>query len=425
MQKPKRIFISYKRKDLDIVQPLINEIEKMTGEPCWYDLDGIETSAQFTHVICKAINGADVLLFMHSHTHDHIVFENDWTIRELDYARRKGKRIVLVKLDNAKLSDEFEFIFGLKNNIQINNQSQKEKLFRDLKSWLGEESADVEPHVKSDVQMNPAEIHSASNKSSDNIKPAIIFKRWLWLIVACIISIVAITAIILRSQKDPDPSPESSTIDGHEWIDLGLPSGLLWAACNLGATTPEEYGDYYAWGEIEPYYSSLNPLIWKDGKDAGYTWESYKFLLGNDERGPFSKYVADSSLGAIDDKTVLETVDDVAYVILNGKGRMPTENEWNELKYYCKWTWTSRHGVNGYLATGLNGNFIFLPAAGGLSGINLIKTGVEGNYWSSSLDKYSIFAPVFNFSDSVKVSTNISVWAYRCNGYSVRPVSNQ
>ena len=167
-------------------------------------------------------------------------------------------------------------------------------------------------------------------------------------------------------------------------VDLGLPSGLKWAECNLGAEKPEDYGDYYAWGEVEPYYSSQDPLTWKEGKSGGYCWPSYKWCNG--DASALTKYNTDSSRGSVDNKTVLDPEDDAAHVILGGKWRMPTDAEWTELRTECTWTWTTQNGVNGRLVTGKNGNSIFLPAAGYRHNANLGYAGAIGNYWSSSLD---------------------------------------
>ena len=131
-----RIFISYKRKDKEKVFRIVREVEKATGVKCWVDLDGIETSAQFTSVLCKAIENSEVVLFMHSKQHLSIDFEEDWTIKELNYARAIKKRVVLVKIDNSPLENIFLMEYGTKNNIDINDKDQKEKLFRDLRSWL-------------------------------------------------------------------------------------------------------------------------------------------------------------------------------------------------------------------------------------------------------------------------------------------------
>ncbi len=218
--------------------------------------------------------------------------------------------------------------------------------------------------------------------------------------------------------------PTTGVENNHEWVDLGLPSGLKWATCNVGATAPEEYGDYFAWGETEPYYteghSQDSPCsTWKTGK-TGYNWASYKFELGTDNNGPFSKYVTKSSYGSVDNKTVLDSEDDAASVNWGGSWRMPTDDNWTELRTECSWTWTTQNGVNGRLVTGPNCNSIFLPAAGIRSDTYLLDTGSYGHYWSSSLHTdYPLSARRVDFdSDDVVRSGN-----NRHYGHSVRPVT--
>lgn len=193
---------------------------------------------------------------------------------------------------------------------------------------------------------------------------------------------------------------------------------LYWAECNLGAEKPEDYGDYYAWGEIEPYYSSQDPLTWKEGK-TGYNWASYKWCNGS--ISTFTKYNTDSSRGSVDNKTVLDPEDDAAHVSLGGKWRMPTDAEWTELRTECTWTWTTQNGVNGRLVTCKNGNSIFLPAAGYRYDSNLDGAGSSGGYWSSSLNAGLPFRAWYVFFDSGGVYGGYS--GYRYNGRSVRPVS--
>ncbi|MBR0301253.1 MAG: Ig-like domain-containing protein [Bacteroidales bacterium] len=198
---------------------------------------------------------------------------------------------------------------------------------------------------------------------------------------------------------------------------------LYWAECNLGAEKPEDYGDYYAWGEVEPSYSSQDPLTWKDGK-TGYDWASYKWCNSNYEK--LTKYcTADETSywdgeGSPDGKTVLDPEDDAARVNLGGTWRMPTDAEWTELRTECTWTWTTQNGVNGRLVTGKNGNSIFLPAAGNLLSTGLFDAGSYGDYWSFSLDpdEPAIALNVYFYSDDVCGSTGT-----RTNGYSIRPVT--
>ena len=131
-----QIFISYKRTDKDKVFPLVKSIENELGCKCWVDLDGIESSMQFASVICRAIDNAEVVLFMHSAVHLSIDYENDWTVKELDYAHQKSKRVVLVRLDGAPLDNIFLMNYGSKNNIDSRDPLQLEKLLNDLRSWL-------------------------------------------------------------------------------------------------------------------------------------------------------------------------------------------------------------------------------------------------------------------------------------------------
>ena len=131
-----QIFISYKRTDKDKVFPLVKSIENELGCKCWVDLDGIESSVQFASVICRAIDNAEVVLFMHSAVHLSIDYENDWTVKELDYAQQKSKRVVLVRLDGAPLDNIFLMNYGSKNNIDSRDPLQFEKLLNDLRSWL-------------------------------------------------------------------------------------------------------------------------------------------------------------------------------------------------------------------------------------------------------------------------------------------------
>lgn len=132
-----RIFISYKRADKDAVLPLKQRIETALGEPCWIDLDGIESDAQFISVIIRAINEAEVFLFMYSARHAAITdFDKDWTIREINLAEKKGKRIVFVNLDRTPLTDYFELLFGFKQQVDATSEDSFERLLSDLCKWL-------------------------------------------------------------------------------------------------------------------------------------------------------------------------------------------------------------------------------------------------------------------------------------------------
>ena len=199
---------------------------------------------------------------------------------------------------------------------------------------------------------------------------------------------------------------EKTMKDGHEYVDLGLPSGLKWATCNVGAERLEDYGDYFAWGEVEP--------------KATYNWSTYKYCKGTDKT--LTKYCNNSSHGNngfIDNKTVLDPSDDAAIVNWGGAWRMPTQEEQEELVNNCTWTWTTQNGVNGYKVTGPNGNSIFLPATGYMSDGSLNGVGSYGGYWSSSLNTSN---PDYAYRVYFYSSNVLKYGDYRYYGLSVRPV---
>ena len=202
-----------------------------------------------------------------------------------------------------------------------------------------------------------------------------------------------------------------------EYVDLGLPSGLKWAKCNLGASKPSESGDYYAWGETAP--------------KTDYTWATYKWMqAGKSDWKYITKYtVADGQTGGIwydssgnfigDNKTVLVAADDAATANLGSPWRMPTFEEFRELIDNSTWTWTTQDGVNGYQVDGPNGNSIFLSAAGHRSGSMLDGAGSKGRYWLSSLtSNYSCLAINIYFDSDRPLNRG----NYRCDGYTIRPV---
>ena len=164
----------------------------------------------------------------------------------------------------------------------------------------------------------------------------------------------------------------NSVVNGHTYVDLGLPSGTLWATCNVGATKPEEYGDYFAWGETKT--------------KTTYDLNTYKWCNGGYNR--LTKYCNASKHGynRYRDKLVsLTFADDVATANWGSGWRMPKKEEWQELLANCESKWTRKNGVGGRLFTGPNGNSIFLPATGYRWGCVTYDVGIYGYYWSSSL----------------------------------------
>ena len=186
-----------------------------------------------------------------------------------------------------------------------------------------------------------------------------------------------------------------------EAVDLGL--SVKWAPFNIGATSPEEYGEYFAWGETAP--------------KSNYNWSTYKWCNGSNTT--LTKYNTMSSYGTVDNKTVLDPEDDAAHVNWGGSWRMPTDEEWTELRTKCTWTWTTENGVKGSKLTGPNGKSIFLPAAGYQYDTDLEYAGGSGYYWSSSLYTGDPFLACFVYFYSSNVGRGDLTRYY---GRSVRPV---
>lgn len=184
-------------------------------------------------------------------------------------------------------------------------------------------------------------------------------------------------------------------------VDLGL--SVKWAGWNIGATAPEEYGDYYAWGETTT--------------KSNYSWSTYIWCKGNSNT--ITKYCTNSKYGTVDKRTILEPSDDVAYVKWGGSWRMPTNAEQDELCEKCEWEWTALNGVKGYKVTGPNGNSIFLPAAGYKDGSDVDSAGSGGYYWSKTLSAENNKAYYWSF---YSYSVGDYIYEYRCRGLSVRPV---
>ena len=189
-----------------------------------------------------------------------------------------------------------------------------------------------------------------------------------------------------KPKPQPKPSkPTTGSHNGYEWVDLGL--SVKWATCNVGASSPSDYGDYYAWGETSTKTSYTKDNCNTSGKSMGNIGGNYSY--------------------------------DVARYKWGGSWRLPTKAECQELIDKCTWTWTTQGGHNGYKVTGKNGKSIFLPAAGWRYGTSPDGVGEYGCYWSSTpgeSDTYSACSHCFNSSN------HIVHWYRRYDGNSVRPV---
>lgn len=203
--------------------------------------------------------------------------------------------------------------------------------------------------------------------------------------------------------------PQGKIIGGHKFIDLGLPSGLLWAETNVGASSYFDDGDYFAWGETET--------------KSSYSWDTYKWKSSGNS---LSKYNSE------DGKTTLDAEDDVATVQWGEGCRMPPRAEFQELYDKCDWSWKSDYkgtGVSGRLVTGPNNNTIFLPASGYRYKEEPINArGLHGSYWSSSLyssDDVYVYNLCFYSPRFDNGSISPSFYNFCFFGFPVRPVAEK
>ena len=259
------------------------------------------------------------------------------------------------------------------------------------------------------VSSAPKPVAAPSQKTKTSVQPPAKKKSrvGLWVTLGVIggLIVLGVAVAVVTTTFDEYINPndntndfndysESGRLNGHAYVDLGL--SVNWATCNVGAYYPEDYGDYYAWGETST--------------KSSYTEGNYQYS-SNPTTLPSNVDVATQLWGG-----EMRTGTDYAYY---DSWRMPTKEELEELQNRCSWTWTTKSGTNGYKVTGPNGNSIFLPAAGFRIFSSLDIAGSYGDYWSSSLFTsytYGAWYLYFN-SDYCNMGYN-----YRYYGRSVRPV---
>ena len=272
--------------------------------------------------------------------------------------------------------------------------------------------AEPKPSLKTEPKQD-------NNKKNDNKLDTDKFKnrKWLWIGLG-IAAVVALALLLLPKPKDtsvkqPTKSDEEGQVeflfgiaDGHQFVDLDLPSGTMWATCNVGADNPEDYGDYYAWGETTTKKT--------------YSLDTYKY--GNGDYYKLTKYCNKSdhgNNGFTDNLTTLQSGDDPTAANWGGGWYTPTKEQWEELLNNTTNKWTTQNSVEGRLFTSkTNGQSLFLPATGGRWYDELNSTG-SGVYWSRSLDTddpSQAWGLDFN-SNGFYIDSY-----YRDLGFSVRPV---
>lgn len=218
-------------------------------------------------------------------------------------------------------------------------------------------------------------------------------------VMAVILSLIAMPVISACSNDD------MTDAQTHEYVDLELPSGTLWATCNVGAKKPEEPGYHFAWGEVT--------------EKNTYSWNNYKWCKGTTDT--MTKYCTESKRGTVDGLSELVPEDDAAIVFWGKDWKTPNKEQLAELydKNLCTWTWTTMNEMGGYQVTSKkNGKSLFLPAAGYI-GDKAIEVGEDGYYWSTTLYDEGAFIVGFDAKSSMLYGS------YRCYGQSVRAVRAQ
>lgn len=432
------IFISYSRKDAKIVNIFFDALSA-AGYSVWMDVDGIESGDEFKRKIVSAIKDSKLFLFFSSVASN----ASEWTVKEVNVAVALRKPIIPIKLDNTVYDDSLLLDLSGLDFIECGGNetfSTIQKLMRSLQNKIGSSNS-VELKDKLSVrdvehtQENYYSIPVNTTHAGKSEFPKLSFNK-KWLIIAAIAFVAVIFGVdscnehrvreadntlddfyaaqqrLEATRKAQDAveeelkkaneeverkrkkaAQEGDPYNGYKYVDLGL--SVKWATCNVGASYPSDYGDYYAWGETSTKSSYT--------KDNSSTYgKQMSSIAGN------ATY-------------------DVARKKWGSPWRLPTKAEFDELIDNCTWTWTTQNGKNGYKVTSKkNGNSIFLPAAGwrggtSSNGLSVLVDCRSGGYYLSATpdDSAIVYACGLGFDKD----TRSTIWNLRCYGNSVRPVS--
>ncbi len=422
MQSKVDVFISYSRRDFDEVNKFVEMLKQRIPDlTYWFDLTGIEAGEkEFDEKIISAIKASSYILFFIS---DHSM-DSKWTKKEVIYATNIEKKVIPVIFRETTLHDWFIFNCGRIDSIDLGDNKQTEKLLRDLASWTGKELKPIgiskEEHHKLMVRYNfieeqiaewcsKKEAHlkkmeslgvdvSGLAKKQEETVPLSLYNDLSRQLKIAVSELHVCKSnynkyrklyeeLLNKTQIKPLQS-NNNTINGHLSVDLGL--SVKWATCNIGAYSPEGYGDYFSWGE-----TAVKKEYIPD------TCETYhvrmESISGN------SNY-------------------DAARANWGHPWRMPTNKEIEELKHNCTTKWTAINGIEGLcLVSKINGNSIFLPAAGWLYGKSFQLKEKCCFYWSGHTIKSRIDS-AFIYGDGKGGEYN-NCWFERYYGLCIRAVS--
>ena len=415
------VFISYSRKDYVDEQGnvlpdnMLSKIKKSFNEngiSYWFDEEGIYSGDEFATVLTRAIRKSSVFLFVSSANSN----SSRWTSNEISTALEYKKTIIPFRIDNSPYNDSvmmkiisFDYIEckdeqkainkllravkhnlpsipGLEShwrNIDVPKGARRtiiafnvgdkweEHVFTDDDCKEEKRNAFATPSQSSNAKLAMSEVSNNAPVKSVHNKPS-----FLWLIVAVVLLIIILGGVFVFWNKGNSSvfigTEETASInEGKETlaVDLGLPSGTMWADKNVGAETTSDFGNLYAWGEIN-------------------TKEDYSISTYVEQQKPLSR--------------INQSKNDVATVELGREWSMPTEEQFKELLSECRWKWKMIKGHNGYEIKGKNGNRIFLPASGWARGTAIEYQNKYGYYWTSECSSNIRFARSLQFPKNGK-----------------------
>ena len=433
------IFISYSSKQKSIADGVCHYLEE-NGFKCWMAPRDISVGSEYGDLIEEAIKTCKIVVLVFSQS----ASISKWVKGEINVAFTEDKPILPFRIDATEITGGFRVMLNqmhwidafpqyadrlpdLLNSVcgflgcqpkiitndnyrmeaerKAKDEAERARLERER---LGRERRAEEAKRKAEQErltevQRRAELERA-NRLRVSDTPKFKSKKTLWIAFGAV-AVVALV-LVLVWPKGHNLSANGS-YNGHGYVDLGLPSGTLWATCNVGASNPEGYGNYYAWGEIDT--------------KSTYTLENYKFIMGMSWDAPeLTKYCSEYKYGIegfTDDLVALQESDDPATANWGNGWRTPSKVQWEELKNNTTNKWTRLKGVKGWLFTARNGASIFLPAA---DVEFYVGNTPKGRYWSRSLfteDPTCAWGLLINMD-----GCSLREYYKRSFGFSIRPI---
>ena len=403
------IFISYSRKNKDVVLPIKEEIERALGLRCWIDLSDIPCGSEnFKRKVIPGIKQTRIafLFFLSAESQ-----ASEYAIKEIGFAsKRANKRVILIRFNDDNMTDDFYFDFQNADIIDWRQPEQKTKLLGNLRAWANQVN---EPHSPTATQKPSDESVKMQPDVSFVVCPICGKKNRMEDTFRC--RECGRDNLCLRHQDEatflcPDCKRLALRRKVQLWKD-----GPYWAETNIGAAKPWESGCYFWWGDTVGYKYENGAWMASDGTAPRFPFNEKNIPTCGKDNSTLQRE------GWITADGVLMPAHDAAHVKWDGDWRMPTDQELTNLCKRCDWAWTAMNGMKGYTVRGRGDYYsasIFLPATGYGYGTSLSNAGSYGDYWSSVPNSDGSNAWYLNFNSSSHGTNSY----YRSYGRSVRPV---